>query len=40
MRVRAGIAPVGQIDDVVMAGDSILMQTLTDAYESASWDPI
>ena len=35
-----GIAPVGQIDDVAMTGDSTLMQTLTNAYESADWDPI
>jgi branched-subunit amino acid aminotransferase/4-amino-4-deoxychorismate lyase len=35
-----GIAAVGQIDDHVMAVDAKLMTTLTEAYESASWDPI
>ena len=35
-----GIAAVGRIDDHVLAVDAKLMTTLTDAYESASWDPI
>jgi branched-subunit amino acid aminotransferase/4-amino-4-deoxychorismate lyase len=35
-----GIAAVGQIDDHVLAVDAKLMTTLTDAYQSASWDPI
>jgi branched-subunit amino acid aminotransferase/4-amino-4-deoxychorismate lyase len=35
-----GIAAVGQIDDRVLAVDAKLMTTLTDAYQSASWDPI
>ncbi len=35
-----GIAAVGQIDDHVLAVDAKLMTTLTDAYQSASWDSI
>jgi branched-subunit amino acid aminotransferase/4-amino-4-deoxychorismate lyase len=35
-----GIAAVGQIDDHALAVDAKLMTTLTDAYQSASWDPI
>jgi branched-subunit amino acid aminotransferase/4-amino-4-deoxychorismate lyase len=35
-----GIAPVGQIDDHVLAVNAKLMTTLTGAYRSASWDPI
>jgi branched-subunit amino acid aminotransferase/4-amino-4-deoxychorismate lyase len=35
-----GIAAVGQIDDHVLAADAKLMTTLTEAYQSASWDPI
>ena len=35
-----GIAAVGQIDDHVLAVDAKLMTTLTDAYQSASWDLI
>jgi len=35
-----GIAAVGQIDDHVLAVDAKLMTALTDAYQSASWDPI
>lgn len=34
-----GIAPVGQIDDRAVPMDARLMKPLTDAYESASWDP-
>jgi branched-subunit amino acid aminotransferase/4-amino-4-deoxychorismate lyase len=35
-----GIAAVGRIDDHVLAVDAKLMTMLTDAYQSASWDPI
>jgi branched-subunit amino acid aminotransferase/4-amino-4-deoxychorismate lyase len=35
-----GIAPVGQIDDHALPVDAELMKTLTDAYQSAGWDPI
>ena len=35
-----GIAAVGQIDDRVLAVDAKLITTLTDAYQSAGWDPI
>jgi len=35
-----GIAAVRRIDNHVLAVDVKLMTTLTDAYESASWDPI
>lgn len=35
-----GIAAVGQIDDHVLPVDVNLMTTLTEAYQSASWDPI
>ena len=35
-----GIAAVGQIDDHILAVDAKLMTTLTDAYQSASWDLI
>ena len=35
-----GIAAVGRIDDHVLAVNEKLMTTLTDAYQSASWDPI
>jgi hypothetical protein len=35
-----GIAAVGQIDDHVLAVDAKLMTTLTNAYQSASWDLI
>jgi branched-subunit amino acid aminotransferase/4-amino-4-deoxychorismate lyase len=35
-----GIAAVGQIDDHVLAVNAKLMTTLTEAYQSASWDPI
>jgi branched-subunit amino acid aminotransferase/4-amino-4-deoxychorismate lyase len=35
-----GIAAVGRIDDHVLAVDAKLMTTLTEAYGSASWDPI
>ena len=35
-----GIAAVGQIDDLILPVDDALTRTLTQAYESASWDPI
>lgn len=35
-----GIAAVGQIDDRAVPVDARLMKTVTDAYESASWDPL
>jgi len=35
-----GIAAVGQIDDLGLPVDLELMKTLTQAYESAPWDPI
>ena len=35
-----GIAPVGQIDDLGLPVDGTLLATLTEAYESAGWDPI
>ena len=35
-----GIAAVGQIDGHVLAQDAKLLTTLTDAYQSAAWDPI
>lgn len=35
-----GIAAVGQVDDHVLAVDAKLVTTLTEAYQSASWDPI
>ena len=35
-----GIAPVGQIDDLSLPVDGTLLVTLTEAYESAGWDPI
>ncbi len=35
-----GIAAVGQIGDQVLPVDAKLMTTLTEAYESATWDPI
>ena len=34
-----GIAPVGQIDDLSLPVDGTLFATLTEAYESAGWDP-
>lgn len=33
-----GVAPVGQIDGATLPVDAALMRTVTDAYESASWD--
>src|SRR5258706_565308 len=33
-------APVGEIDDHALPVDAELMKTLTDAYQSAGWDPI
>lgn len=35
-----GIAPIGQIGDLVLPTDSTLIRTLTYVYESASWDRI
>lgn len=35
-----GIAPVGQIDDLTLPVDGTLLATLTEACESAGWDPI
>jgi branched-subunit amino acid aminotransferase/4-amino-4-deoxychorismate lyase len=35
-----GIAPVGQIDDLTLPVDSTLTGMLTEAYESAGWDPV
>jgi branched-subunit amino acid aminotransferase/4-amino-4-deoxychorismate lyase len=35
-----GIAPVGQIDDLILPVDGTLTRVLTEAYESAGWDPI
>jgi branched-subunit amino acid aminotransferase/4-amino-4-deoxychorismate lyase len=35
-----GIAPVGQLDDRTLPVDDALMTVLTQAYESARWDPI
>jgi branched-subunit amino acid aminotransferase/4-amino-4-deoxychorismate lyase len=35
-----GIAPVGQIDGLTLPADAELMNTLTEAYESAGWDEL
>lgn len=35
-----GVAPVGQVDDQILASDAGFTQRLTDAYESVPWDPI
>ena len=35
-----GIAPVGQVDELTLPVDGALMSVLTQAYESAGWDPI
>ena len=35
-----GIAPVGQVDGLTLPVDGALMSALTQAYESAGWDPI
>jgi branched-subunit amino acid aminotransferase/4-amino-4-deoxychorismate lyase len=35
-----GIAPVGQVDELTLPVDGTLMSDLTQAYESAGWDPI
>lgn len=35
-----GIAPVGQVDELTLPVDNALMSALTQAYESAGWDPI
>ena len=34
-----GIAPVGQIDDLILPVDGTVIGVLTEAYESADWDP-
>ncbi len=35
-----GVAPVGQVDDIPVPVDAELMRTLTEIYESATWDEI
>ena len=35
-----GMAPVGQVDDQILATDAEFRQRLTEAYESVPWDPI
>lgn len=35
-----GVAPVGQVDDQVLAGDAEFTQRLIDVYESVPWDPV
>ena len=35
-----GIAPVAEIDDVILPVDDSLTRILTEAYESAGWDHI
>ena len=35
-----GVAPVGQVDDQVLASDAEFIQCLTGVYESVPWDPI
>ncbi len=35
-----GIAPVGRIDELTLPVDRALMAALTEAYESAGWDPL
>jgi len=35
-----GIAPVGQVDDLTLPVDDVLMPAVTQAYESAAWDQI
>ena len=35
-----GIAPVGQVDDLTLPVDDVLMSAVTQAYESAAWDQI
>jgi branched-subunit amino acid aminotransferase/4-amino-4-deoxychorismate lyase len=35
-----GIAPVGQVDDLILPVDGALMSAVTQAYESAGWDEI
>jgi branched-subunit amino acid aminotransferase/4-amino-4-deoxychorismate lyase len=35
-----GIAPVGQVDDLTLPVDGVLMSAVTQAYESAGWDQI
>jgi branched-subunit amino acid aminotransferase/4-amino-4-deoxychorismate lyase len=35
-----GVAPVGQVDDQILATDAEFTQSLTEAYESVPWTPI
>ena len=35
-----GIAPVGRIDELILPVDGALMAALTEAYDSAGWDPL
>jgi hypothetical protein len=35
-----GIAPVGQIDDLLLPLDPEFMRMAAEAYESVPWDPI
>ena len=35
-----GVAPVGQVDDQILATDAEFTQGLTEAYESVPWTPI
>jgi branched-subunit amino acid aminotransferase/4-amino-4-deoxychorismate lyase len=35
-----GVAPVGQVDDQVLASDAEFTQRLIDMYESVPWDPV
>jgi branched-subunit amino acid aminotransferase/4-amino-4-deoxychorismate lyase len=35
-----GITPVGQVDDLTLPVDEALMAILSQAYESAGWDPL
>jgi branched-subunit amino acid aminotransferase/4-amino-4-deoxychorismate lyase len=35
-----GVAPVGQVDDQLLAIDAEFTQSLAEAYESVPWDPI
>jgi branched-subunit amino acid aminotransferase/4-amino-4-deoxychorismate lyase len=35
-----GVAPVGQVDDLILPVDKELMETVAQVYESVPWDPI
>jgi branched-subunit amino acid aminotransferase/4-amino-4-deoxychorismate lyase len=35
-----GIAPVGQVDDLILPVDKELMETVAQVYDSVPWDPI